>query len=171
MPEHRPPPPSDPDDPTPVTDAPVRAVVDTNVFVSGLMGVKGPPRQIIAAWLDARFTLVTSLYLADELAHVLEYPRIAERIRMDPTHVDAILAAVLSGSEIVPGELDLPGVTRDHKDDAVVACAVEGRAAYRVSGDDDLLALEMYAGTQVVMPRQFLKILREDEARSSPSPS
>ncbi len=137
----------------------LRAVLDTNVFVSGLIGVNSPPRQIVDAWLDGRFTLVTSLYLVDELAHVLTYPRIVKRIRLDESEVDAILAALLSQAEMAPGELELPGVTRDPKDDAVVACAVEGEADYIVSGDEDLLVLNVYKEVKIVTPRQFMSIL------------
>ena len=137
----------------------LKAVLDTNVFVSGLMGVNSPPRQIVDAWLDGRFTLVTSLYLVEELAHVFTYPRIVKRIRLDEPEVDAILAALLSQAEMAPGELELPGVTRDPKDDAVVACAVEGEADYIVSGDEDLLVLNVYKDVKIVTPRQFMSIL------------
>jgi putative PIN family toxin of toxin-antitoxin system len=51
---------------------------------------------------------------------------------------------------VTPGQLHLPGVTRDAKDDAVVACAVESRADYVVSGDQDLLALGEYQGIRVI---------------------
>ena len=142
----------------------LRAVLDTDVLVSGLMGVKSPPRRIVDGWLEGPFTLVTSLHLVGELAHVLGYPRIAKRIRLDRTDVDMILAALLSQAEVVPGELELTGVTPDPKDDAVVACAVEGQADYLVSGDEDLLVLHVYQGTQVVTPRRFLEILRKEEA-------
>ena len=137
----------------------LKAVLDTNVFVSGLMGVNSPPRQIVDAWLDGRFTLVTSLYLVEELAHVLTYPRIVKRIRLDEPEVDAILAALLSQAEMTPGELDLPGVTRDPKDDCMVVCAVEGEADLIVSGDDDLLVLGAYEEIKIITPRQFVSIL------------
>jgi hypothetical protein len=137
----------------------LRAVLDTNVFVSGLMGVNSPPRQIVDAWLDGRLTLVTSLYLVDELAHMLSYPRITERIPLDESEVDAILAALLSQAEMTPGKLALPGVTRDQKDDAVVACSVEGEADYIVSGDENLLVLDVYKDIKIVTPRQFMSIL------------
>jgi putative PIN family toxin of toxin-antitoxin system len=141
----------------------LRLVVDTNVFVSGLMGVKSAPRRIIDAWVDGRFTLVTSLLLVEEPAHVLSYPRIAERIGLSRSEVDLILAAMLSRGDVVRGELALPGVTRDPKDDAVVACAVEGHADCVVSGDEDLLVLGAYEGMEVVTPRRFLEILEEEE--------
>lgn len=137
----------------------LKAVLDTNVFVSGLMGVVSPPRQIVNAWLDGDFILVTSLYLIDELNHVLSYPRIVDRLRVSDAEVEAILAALLSQAEMVPGKLKLPGVTRDPKDDPVVACAVEGKADYIVSGDQDLLVLEIFQGVQIITPRQFVELI------------
>ncbi|MEA2007552.1 MAG: putative toxin-antitoxin system toxin component, PIN family [Chloroflexota bacterium] len=137
----------------------LQAVLDTNVFVSGLMGVVSPPRQIVNAWLDGDFILVTSLYLIDELNHVLSYPRIVDRLRVSDAEVEAILAALLSQAEMVPGKLKLPGVTRDPKDDPVVACAVEGKADYIVSGDQDLLVLEIFQGVQIITPRQFVELI------------
>lgn len=137
----------------------LQAVLDTNVFVSGLMGVVSPPRQIVNAWLDGDFILVTSLYLIDELNHVLSYPRVVDRLRVSDAEVEAILAALLSQAEMVPGKLKLPGVTRDPKDDPVVACAVEGKADYIVSGDQDLLVLEIFQGVQIITPRQFVELI------------
>jgi putative PIN family toxin of toxin-antitoxin system len=137
----------------------IRAVLDTNVLVSGLVSQKGPPRQVLDAWLEGRYTLVVSLYLVDELAHVLTYPRIAERVHLTQEGLEAILAALLSQAELTPGELQLPGVTCDPKDDPVVACAVEGQVDYIVSGDQDLLELGEYEGVHVVTPRQFVELL------------
>ena len=138
---------------------PVKAVLDTNVLVSGLLTGGGPPRQIVDAWLEGRFVLVTSLYQAGELNHVLAYPRILRRLRLEDAEIKGILAALLAEAEVVPGRLELPGLTRDPKDDAVVACAQEGGAHYIVSGDQDLLALVKYKAIQIVTPRQFVEVL------------
>jgi putative PIN family toxin of toxin-antitoxin system len=133
--------------------------LDTNVLISGLIGEDGPPRQLIDAWLEGRYTLVTSLYQADELNHVLSYPRIASRLRLEETELNLILAALLCEAEITPGLVELPGVTRDPKDDPLLACAVEGNAHYLISGDRDLLDLGEYEGIRIVSPRQFVGIL------------
>lgn len=142
----------------------VRAVLDTNVLVSGLLSEHGPSHQILDAWLEGRYTLVTSLYLVDELAHVLSYPRIAERLHLDEKEVAAILGALLSQAQVAPGRLRLPGVTRDPKDDAVVACGREGEVDYIVSGDQDLLVLGEHEDIQIVTARQFADILASLEA-------
>ncbi len=136
-----------------------RAVLDTNVLVSGLIGLAGPPRRLVDAWLEGRYTLVSSLYQAQELDHVLSYPRLVARIQLEEPEVSLILAALLSEAEIVPGQLQLSGVTRDPKDDPLVACALEGNADYLVSGDRDLLDLRGYERIRIVSPHQFVEIL------------
>jgi putative PIN family toxin of toxin-antitoxin system len=138
---------------------PPSAFLDTNVLVSGLIGRAGPPRQLLDAWLDGRYTLVSSLYQVQELNHVLSYPRIATRLALTGREVDTILAALLSQAEMVVAKLDLSGVTRDPKDDALVAAAVLGGVDYLVSGDHNLLALEAYEGFKVITPRAFVEIL------------
>ena len=136
----------------------ITAVLDTNVLVSGLIG-SGVPRQVVEAGLQGQYRLVTSLYLVQELAHVLSYPRIRRRLHLQDDQVQAILAGVLAHAKVVPGAIELPGITRDPKDDTVVACAVEGEAAYIVSGDDDLLTLGVVRGIAVITPRHFAEIL------------
>jgi len=145
---------------------PIRAVVDTNVLVSGLIGERSghsPPCQIVDAWLAGRYTLVISLLQVEELHHVLTYPRIANLIRLEDSELEMILAALLSEVDLVPGRLYLAGVTRDPKDDHLVACAKEGQADYIVSGDQDLMVLGKYEGIQIVSPREFVESVLADE--------
>jgi len=73
------------------------------------------------------------------------------------------LAGILAKARVVPGALQLPGITRDPKDDAVVACAVEGQAAYVVSGDGDLLTLREVPGIQIVTPKRFVELFQGTE--------
>lgn len=40
-----------------------------------------------------------------------------------------------------------------------LGCAIEGRADYIVSGDEDLLSLESYQGIPIVRAAEFLRIL------------
>jgi len=138
---------------------PTRAVLDTNVLISGLITEGGPACQAVDAWLENKYTLVISLYLVQEITAVLSYPRIRARIRLDERELEAIVAALLSQAEVTPGRLHMPGATRDPKDDAIVACAIEGNADVIVSGDQDLLALGDDKGVRVVTPRQFVEML------------
>lgn len=90
---------------------------------------------------------------------------VAERLRLDEEELTAILTALLSKAVVTSGWLHLPGVTRDPKDDSVVACAKEGEVDHIVSGDQNLLVLGEYEGIQVITPRQFVEILASHRAR------
>jgi uncharacterized protein len=56
-------------------------------------------------------------------------------------------------------QLRLHGVSDDPDDDKYLAAAVEGRAAFVVTGDPDLLAGKEHAGVRIVSPREFLDVL------------
>ncbi len=47
-----------------------RAVLDTNVFVSGLISPKGPPAAILRALRSKRFILVSSPPINEEIIEV-----------------------------------------------------------------------------------------------------
>ena len=49
-------------------------------------------------------------------------------------------------------------VCRDPKDDQVLELAVNGNAAYILTGDADLLVLNPFRGVEIVTPAEFLKL-------------
>jgi uncharacterized protein len=51
------------------------------------------------------------------------------------------------------------GVCLDPDDDKYLAAAVEGRAAFIITGDRQLLALREYEGVRIVGPNTFLEAL------------
>ncbi len=135
-----------------------KVVIDTNVFISSLLSRKGAPYQLMAMWRNGRFSLITSPYLVNELTRVLTYPRIAKRLHITGAKTTTIIQYLLANAEMTSGNLELPGVTRDPKDDAVVACAQEGHADYIVSGDDDLLVLGEFQGIEMITPASFIEL-------------
>lgn len=137
----------------------IRAVVDTNTLISGLISPLGAPAQITRHWKKGDFLLLTSPALLAELRRVLEYPRIADRLGWLDEERTQFVESFETLALITPGVLTLPGVTRDPKDDPVVACAVEGEAGFIVSGDQDLLVLGTYGKVCMVTPRKFLALL------------
>ncbi len=137
----------------------IRAVLDTNTLISGIIAPLGAPAQIVLRWRQGDFLLITSPMLLDELRRVLEYPRIAKRLDWPEDERRQFLESFEVLALITPGTLSLPGVTRDPKDDPVVACAIEGEAEFIVSGDRDLLVLGAYQGVRMMMPREFLALL------------
>lgn len=60
---------------------------------------------------------------------------------------------------VVPLPEEIQRICRDSKDDAVIATAVAGNAAYLVTGDDDLLILDSVGGVRILEPAAFVAIL------------
>mgnify|MGYP000926768177 CR=1 FL=1 len=82
----------------------MKAVLDTNVIVSGLISPPGPPGQLLEIWLDGRLDLVTSEALLAELERVVRRPRVTLRL---PQNRALLVPAFRSRSEIVTPDLVL----------------------------------------------------------------
>ncbi len=52
----------------------------------------------------------------------------------------------------------IPAVTRDPKDDYLIAYALVGEADYLVTGDQELLVIGQIDTVKIVTPRDFLSI-------------
>jgi hypothetical protein len=115
----------------------VRAVVDTNVWVSGVLAQTGAPARLVAHFLEGRFTLVTSEPLLAELADVLARPHLARRSRLSQAEVGELIETMRELGEVVPLAGDI-AVCRDPDDDAVIETAIRGSTDVLVSGDKDL---------------------------------
>lgn len=140
----------------------IRAVLDTNVLVSGIIAPRGAPRRVLEAWLAGRFTLVTSEAVIGEVARVLRYPRIRDRYHLTEGDVVAVVDALLSDADVVAGLYEVRR-SADPADDVFLACALEGRAEYVVSGDRHLLEIGSYHGVLIITPRQFVTLLAAEE--------
>ena len=57
-------------------------------------------------------------------------------------------------------------VSRDPKDDAILATALSGKVAYLVAGDKDLITLKKFGRIQIVTPRIFWeKVAGKDDEK------
>jgi uncharacterized protein len=142
-----------PDEPSPAPE--VRAVVDTSVLIALLRGHGDICMRLLDLWESQRFILVTSPELIAELRAVLERPKM--RAHIDAAEAQALQASLALDAVVVPGELTLPGATRDPKDDKVLACALEGEAELIVTLDPDLLSLAAFRGVRIIGPVQFVR--------------
>jgi uncharacterized protein len=120
---------------------PIRIVVDTNLFVSGLLNPHGAPAALARLLRAGRFRLLISLDQRAELAEVFSRERLFERYRISRQERDSLLALVDALAEFVSEHHPLPLVVRDPKDVMILQAAVDGAADYLVTGDADLLAL------------------------------
>ena len=136
----------------------IRAVLDANVFISGILNTHGAPGQVLDAWRAEQFQLLISPAILDELERVLHYPKIAKRHGWTPAIVQQFLSRLTTIAITTPGDL-LLSVVDVPSDNRYLECAVEGHATHLVSGDRDLLVLGRFDGIAVVTPQAFLEVL------------
>jgi putative PIN family toxin of toxin-antitoxin system len=137
----------------------MQIVLDANVLVSGLISRKGPPGQILDAWLTGQFQLFISPQILEELRRVFRYPRILNRLTIE--QVTGLLDKLGTDAELVDGTLKLNILTRDPSDNIYLACAVEAKADYLVTGNSEHFeeAGMIYMGVNIITPRAFVEIL------------
>ncbi len=138
----------------------MRLVVDTNTLISGSLW-EGPSAQLLEAVAQGKATVVLSPELLAEFAEVAARPKFARRIAAKGTTAADLARKLAEEVTIVsPEPLELPPELRDPKDLPVLACAVTGKVAAIVTGDDDLLTLNSFQGIAIVTSRQGLQKLR-----------
>ena len=136
----------------------MRAVLDTNIFVSALLVDTSPPAQILAFWREGKFRLLTAAEQLDELARVTRYPRI--RARLTPALAGRLINEIRDVALLV-GTLPLVERSPDPYDNYLLVLAEAGNADYLVTGDKTgLLALRDHHGTRIVTARDFSELRR-----------
>jgi putative PIN family toxin of toxin-antitoxin system len=133
-----------------------RVVIDTNIWVSFLIGkvLSGLEDLII----DNRIQLLLSDELLEEMNDVLHRPKFQRYFTVDV--INELVSLMLGKVEMVEIK-ETFDVCRDPKDDFLLDLCVSGKADYLVTGDEDLLALNPFKGTQVIDYNSFQNILKK----------
>lgn len=131
----------------------MRAVLDTNVLISGIFWT-GSSNRVILSWKEGKFTLVTSLAIISELVKVLK----DFKIKLPEDIIGQWADLIIRNSIIVEPNENINAVKEDPKDNIFVETAVSGNADYIVSQDYHLLKLKEFRGIKIVTPDKFNKI-------------
>jgi len=139
----------------------IRAVVDTNILISGLISPFSYPREIEKRWRDGEFVLVTSREIIKEINRVLYLPRIQGKYHLTEYDIQVFILTLMNKSDYVAERLTIKGVAPDPGDDKIISCAVEAQADFIVTGDKDLLQLGEYNGIKIINAETFIKVLEQ----------
>jgi putative PIN family toxin of toxin-antitoxin system len=141
----------------------LRVVLDTNQFISSVLVRHGLPAQVLDAWRQRAYLLVTSPAIMAEIRTTLDYPRIRRKYPITDEQVGRLVDLLEQDALVVAGEADTAGIIPDDpQDEMVLACAVDGMADLIVSGDHHLLDLKKYRGIPIITAREFLEQLSSE---------
>lgn len=129
----------------------IKAVIDTNVFVSSFFG--GNPKAVLDQWKQGALQWCLSPQILDEYFAVLK------RLKLD----DALVAEHLRllskqyNTFFVRHAPTLDLVKADPYDNMFFECAVATDAHYIISGDKHLLDVRKHLKIEVLKPKDFLE--------------
>lgn len=136
----------------------MRAVLDTNVLLSGLLW-RGAPHALIEHVQAGTLVMVSSPMLLAELVEVISRAKFDDILARSTTSRERSLDEMRQLAEvIVPPPLPQP-VCRDPDDDHVLACALAAQVDLIVSGDADLLNLREYQSIRIVTAAEALRLI------------
>jgi len=137
-----------------------RLVIDTNVFVSGLISEAGSPAQILKAIQHKRVIHLVSDPIAEEYLRVLDYPQIRKFKKISDEFVADIAAYLVYQTERIELESNIK-LSPDPDDDVFLETAVDGRAHLLITNDKaDLLSLQAVEGIPIVSAREAVAPLK-----------
>lgn len=136
----------------------LKAVVDTNILISGLICKAGNPSSLINALKNNEFHLITSPQLMNEFIEVIERPHIKHKYELTNEEINDFIEYIYREATVISGIYEVKS-SKDPKDDMFLSCALEGKADYLVTGDTHLSNIKYYHGVQIVNVKQFLRLL------------
>lgn len=137
-----------------------RAIVDVNVFVSALISREGVAARLVRHTANRDFELVMSPRLVQELVTVTRRSRFRQYNSVE--EAERLITDLWDLGLRVDDAKDIPIVTRDPDDDYLVALLRTSGAHVLVTGDRDLLDLQL-ADVEVLAPREFVERLDAGE--------
>lgn len=131
----------------------MKAVFDSNVYVSALAIPGGVAARALQAAVEGRFELVLSRPIIVEVLDVL-----ARKFARDAQELSRTALFLSSVGAIVTPRRTLR-VLRDEPDNRILECAIEARADVVVTGDRAMLSLGTWEGIRIVALREFVDLL------------
>ncbi len=131
----------------------MRACIDTNIWVSGIV-FRGAPARVVQLALERKIVVVTSGAILDEVARILE-----TKFDVPGRNVARLMRQITAIADVYQPRGELQLIAEDPADDLVVETALIGRARFLVSGDKKhLLPLKRYKTVRIISAQEFLHL-------------
>jgi len=126
-----------------------KVVVDTNVFISGIV-FGGNPRKIILLWLTKKYQCCISPELKAEILGKLKNKFLLSKENLQ--EIEEALDAL--SVKFVP-KIKLE-ICQDPTDNFLLELSEESNADFLISDDKKVLDLKRHKSTKIISPKEFL---------------
>jgi putative PIN family toxin of toxin-antitoxin system len=125
----------------------MRIVVDTSVFISALLGAKGPSRELVRRCLLRQYQPLMGNALFAEYESVIGREEIVEKCRLSPAEMADLFAAFVSVCEWVQLYYLWRPNLRDEGDNHLMELAIAGNAEVIATNN-----VKDFRGAQLLFP-------------------
>jgi putative PIN family toxin of toxin-antitoxin system len=108
----------------------IRAVIDTNIVISGLL-FGGLPYKAVKAAIERKFMPVLSAALIEEIDRVMR----SKKFGLSDQEARILTSPFFEKAEIVVPTSKVNAIPRCPGDNRVLECAIDGKCKYIVTGD------------------------------------
>ncbi len=131
----------------------MRVVLDTNVYISGLLVPDGTPGKILRLFERTDFVLLTSQPILDELCG-----KLIKKFGYSKKDAEHVVLEIEQEAEKIYTVSLVEAIPNDLPDNRVLECALDGLADVIVSGDKKHLQhLGKFKGIPILSPAEFLR--------------
>ena len=136
---------------------PRRVVIDSNVWISAALSPSGAPAQVVSRVLQRGVAVLTTRTHAELEARLLR-PKFDAYLNLDlRRQLLHDLGAAALWADVSPERAAL-AFSRDPDDDAFIHAAETAQALWLVTGDNDLLQVQILpAGLRILTPAQAVQ--------------
>lgn len=135
---------------------PKRVILDTNVWISGIVWGE-IPGKILSKLEKSAWEVYISPPILEEVDRVLDYPKIARVLKKAGKSKIEALERILSMSILVRPHEKINLITENSQDNKFLECAKEVKVDYIISGDPHLQRLKTFENTRILSPIKFLR--------------
>lgn len=136
----------------------MKVVLDTNIYLSGLVFKDSNPAKIIDLAKKRNFDAFCSRFIIDELRHNLirKFNYSAELAQL------GIIEALKFTTVVCPNK-KVALIKEKETDNRILECALAVKANYLISGDKKhILPLKKINGTKIVSAWEFIELLKNE---------
>lgn len=128
-----------------------RIIIDTNLWISFLLSKEY--KKLDRFFNSDKLILLFSKELLDEFIDVARRPKFKKYFSI--SDLNKLLSEIYSRAEFIEVISEVR-LCRDDKDDFLLALAQDGDANFLITGDKDLLEIEMFGTTRILTMTDFL---------------
>lgn len=120
----------------------MKIVLDTNIFISGIINPKGNAGRVMQEWKNNSFEMIISFELLEEIKQVLKYPKIVKITKWDNVKIDEFIEYLHFFTTVVNISKINYHFEQDPNDNHIIETYIAGKCDYLITGDKALLSLK-----------------------------